>query len=151
MKYVYLILFLVFSCSTSNESPVVMNNDNSSDTNTNNDNTDNTGNNNSNTFVVSYHGNFVSSAHETSGVAEVNENKTVLRFTNFKTSTGPVLDVYLATDETAGNYVDVGTLQGIEGDYEYSLPGNINYETYKYVIIWCVDFSVNFGYAVLSN
>ena len=141
MKYVYLSLFLLLSCSASDDSPLVTNNDSSS----------NTGNNNTSSFVVSYKGNFVSSAHVTSGLAEINENKTILRFTDFKTSAGPVLDVYLATDETASNYVDIGVLKGLDGNYDYTLPGGIDYNTYKYVIIWCVDFSVNFGYAVLVN
>ena len=111
-----------------------------------NDNTDDTSNNGS--YV--YQGDFVSAAHETKGTAAINSSKTILSFTNFKTDNGPILDVYLATDTNATNYVDLGVLKGLDGDYDYDLPTNIDFTTYKYVIIWCVDYSVNFGYAVLE-
>ena len=153
MRLIFFVFLLLMACSPSdNGSPVVMNNDNTTNNNTDTtgDNTDTTGMTDG-TFMASYQGNFVSSAHETSGLAEVNQDMTILRFTDFKTSTGPILDVYLATDETAKNFVDIGELQGIEGDFDYDLPQGVDYETYKYVIIWCVEAKVNFGYAVLEN
>lgn len=98
----------------------------------------------------SYEGNFISGAHRTTGIATINDKKTILTFTNFKTDNGPILEVYLATDTSATNYISLGVLKGIEGDFQYVLPQNIDYSVYNNVIIWCVDFKINFGNAILK-
>jgi hypothetical protein len=99
---------------------------------------------------TTFTGDFVSSAHPTSGKASINKEKTVLTFTNFKTDNGPVLEVYLTTDTSVLNYISLGALKGVNGNYEYTLPSNINYSVYNHIVIWCVDFKVNFGYAILK-
>tara|TARA_R110002049_G_scaffold175107_2_gene342433 strand:+ start:5929 stop:6378 length:450 start_codon:yes stop_codon:yes gene_type:complete len=99
---------------------------------------------------ISYKGNFVSGAHTTTGVAAVNNAKTSLSLTDFKTDNGPVLEVYLATNTSASTYISLGVLKGIQGNYEYTLPDNVDYSVYDHVLIWCVDFKVNFGHAVLK-
>ena len=95
-------------------------------------------------------GNFVSDAHETTGTASLNETKTILIFTDFKTDDGPLLEVYLATDNTAAEYISLGELKGIEGDFQYNIPDGTDLEKLNYVVIWCVDFSVSFGHAILE-
>jgi len=95
-------------------------------------------------------GNFVDRAHPTSGKATVNKNKTVLSFTNFKTDNGPKLLVYLSTDINSTEFVNLGDLKGISGDFMYAIPENTDLEKYKIVNIWCVDFSVSFGTAELK-
>ena len=97
-----------------------------------------------------YEGDFVSSAHPTSGKASINDTKTTLTLTNFKTDSGPSLEIYLATNTSATNYISLGSIKGVDGTYEYTLPANIDFSTYNHVIVWCVPFSVNFGYAVLK-
>ena len=97
-----------------------------------------------------YEGSFVSAAHPTSGQAIVNEERTILSFADFKTDSGPILEVYLATDTNASDYITLGELQGVEGNFDYNLPEDVNFEMHKYVLIWCVDFSVNFGHAILE-
>ncbi|MBD0831699.1 DM13 domain-containing protein [Aestuariibaculum sediminum] len=99
---------------------------------------------------AAYTGDFVSSAHETSGMASIDKDKKTLALTNFKTDEGPNLEVYLATNTSASTYITLGAIKGVNGNYSYDLPENINFETYNHVIIWCVPFSVNFGYAVLK-
>ncbi len=69
---------------------------------------------------------------------------------DFKTDDGPLLEVYLSTDKEATEYISLGVLKGIEGDYQYDIPTGTDLTKYKYVLIWCVDFSVSFGYAVLE-
>lgn len=98
-----------------------------------------------------YKGSFVSVAHQTIGSVSINKEKTILSFTNFMTDNGPNLDIYLVEniENVTDNYLDLGNLQGINGNYSYSLPNNIDYSVYKYVVVWCTDFSVNFGYATL--
>ncbi|MGB5243901.1 MAG: DM13 domain-containing protein [Lutimonas sp.] len=97
-----------------------------------------------------YQGSFVSVAHPTSGIASTNKEKTLLEFKNFKTDKGPKLDVYLAKESDPKNYINLGELKGIEGDFTYDLPSNVNLAEYKFVVIWCVEFSVSFGHAELK-
>lgn len=100
----------------------------------------------------SFKGDFVSAAHTTSGVASINQNKTTLTLTDFQTDPGPDLNIYLAssTSDVTADYIDLGNIQGVNGDYSYSLPAGTDYEIYKYVVVWCVAFNVNFGYAFLE-
>ncbi|MEN3322362.1 DM13 domain-containing protein [Mariniflexile soesokkakense] len=97
-----------------------------------------------------YKGDFVSSAHPTSGKATINSEKTILSLTNFKTDSGPSLEIYLATNTSGANYITLGAIKGVSGNYDYALPANIDLTKYNHVIVWCVPFSVNFGYAVLK-
>ena len=93
---------------------------------------------------------FVSDAHPTMGTASVNENVTNLTLTNFKSDAGPKLLLYLSTEVDSKEYVDLGELKGLEGDYNYAIPSGTDIEKYKYVVVWCIDFSVSFGYAELK-
>src|SRR5689334_16021675 len=107
-------------------------------------------------------GQFHSGAHETKGVATVfqlADGKKTLRLTNFATSNGPDVHVYLvaATDAkdnaavTTAGFVDLGSLKGNIGDQNYELPANADLAKYRAVTIWCKRFSVNFGTAPLMN
>jgi hypothetical protein len=107
-------------------------------------------------------GQFHSGAHETKGTATVfqlADGKKTLRLTNFETSNGPDVHVYLvaATDAkdndavTKAGYVDLGSLKGNIGDQNYKLPANADLAKYRAVTIWCKRFSVNFGTAPLMN
>ena len=93
---------------------------------------------------------FVSDAHPTMGSATVNENVTSLALTNFKTDDGPKLLLYLSTEVDSNEYVDLGELKGLEGNYNYAIPAGTDIEKYKYVVVWCIDFSVSFGHAELK-
>ena len=105
---------------------------------------------------------FHSGAHETKGMAAVfqlPDGKKTLRLTNFQTSNGTDVHVYLvaATDArdndsvTKAEVVDLGTLKGNIGDENYELPANADVAKYRAVTIWCKRFSVNFGTAPLMN
>src|SRR4030095_5855945 len=80
-------------------------------------------------------GEFHSGAHETKGMAAVfqlADGKKTLRLTNFATSNGPDVHVYLvaATDAkdndsvTNAGFLDLGSLKGNIGDQNYELPAN---------------------------
>lgn len=101
-----------------------------------------------NTFA--FQGDFVSSAHPTSGKATVNTEETILSLTNFKTDSGPSLEIYLATNTSGSDYITLGAIKGVDGNYDYALPANVDLIKYNHVIVWCVPFSVNFGYAILQ-
>ena len=105
---------------------------------------------------------FHSGAHETKGTAAVfqlADGKKTLRLTDFTTSNGPDLHVYLvAADDakdsdavTKAGFVDLGSLKGNIGDQNYDLPANTDLAKYRAVTIWCKRFSVNFGTAPLMN
>src|ERR1041384_6921664 len=107
-------------------------------------------------------GQFHSGAHETRGMAMVfqrADGKKTLRLTNFQTSNGPDVHVYLvaaadAKDNdtvTKADVVDLGSLKGNIGDQNYELPANADLAKYRAVTIWCKRFSVNFGTAPLSS
>ena len=103
---------------------------------------------NSNTFFM---GDFIARAHPTSGKTSVNSDETILTFTNFKTDNGPKLLVYLSTDASSTEYINLGDLKGISGDFTYTIPTNTDLEKFKIVNVWCVDFSVSFGTAELKK
>src|SRR6185436_18475042 len=107
-------------------------------------------------------GSFHSNAHDTRGVASVidlGDGRRVLRLTNFATSNGPDVRIYLvaaadvqddATVKTAG-FVELGPMQGNIGDQNYDIPTTVDLANYRTVTIWCKRFSVNFGSAPLAK
>ena len=102
---------------------------------------------------ASFQGMFVDAVHQTSGTASINQDETVLTLTNFKTDNGPDLNIYLASNinNVEGDFIDLGNIKGTDGTYTYDLPSGTDYLAYKYVVVWCVDFSVNFGWAELEE
>ena len=107
-------------------------------------------------------GRFHTNAHETKGVATIyrlDDGRLVLRLTEFTTSNGPDVRLYLvaASDvqkedaaKRAG-IVDLGALKGNIGDQNYDVPEGLDLSKYRAVSIWCRRFSVNFGAAPLAN
>ena len=105
---------------------------------------------------------FHSNAHETKGTASIYklaDGKRVLRFTNFETSNGPDVNIYLVaapdvqkdvTVKEAG-FVTLGPIKGNKGDQNYELPSDVDLGKYKTVTVWCKRFSVNFGSAPLAT
>ncbi len=97
-------------------------------------------------------GNFESRAHKVTGVAKVVDSSVgrVLRFENFSTVNGPDLEIYLSTDETAKDFVSLGKNKATEGNINYTIPNGTDISKYKYVLVWCKSFSINFGTSVLQ-
>jgi hypothetical protein len=107
-------------------------------------------------------GQFHNAAHDTKGMATVfqlADGKKTLRLTNFETSNGPDVHVYLVAAQdakdndtvTKAGFVDLGSLKGNIGDQNYELPASADLAKYHAVTIWCKRFSVNFGTAPLSS
>jgi hypothetical protein len=100
-------------------------------------------------------------AHETKGTATVHDlggGRRVLRLTDFSTSNGPDVRVYLigandATDNatvTKDGFVELGALKGNQGDQNYEIPAGLDLAKYHAVTIWCHRFNVNFATAPLT-
>ena len=106
-------------------------------------------------------GTFYTILHPTSGTATIYrmaDGSHVLRFTNFKTSNGPDVHIYMvaaddakdnATVEQAG-FVDLGSIKGNIGDQNYNLGPDVDLAKYRAVSVWCKRFGVNFGAAPLK-
>ena len=92
--------------------------------------------------------------HNAEGEAKVipfqNENSNILRLENLRVTNGPDLYVYLATDKTASDFVNVGKLKANNGNQNYDIPAGTDLTNYDTVLIWCRPFSVLFGSAELS-
>lgn len=107
-------------------------------------------------------GSFHGVAHETKGTASIYqlpEGKKVLRFSDFVTSNGPDVQVYLvaapdAKDNdtvTKAGFIRITDLNGNMGDQNYELPADVDLSKYRAVTIWCRRFGVNFATAPLES
>ncbi len=112
--------------------------------------------------VVLLSGNFHSLAHETKGNAAVHQlidGRKLLRLTDFETSNGPDVRVYLVAvpdtkdSDTVTNagFIDLGSMKGNIGDQNYDLPTGVDLNKYRSVSILCARFGVNFGSAPLTQ
>lgn len=106
-------------------------------------------------------GRFHSVAHETRGVAtvlQVAQSKRILRLTEFTTSNGPDVRVYLVAAADASDnetvkkagFVELGKLKGTDGDQNYDIPAGLDLNRYRAATIWCKRFAVNFATAPLT-
>jgi len=107
-------------------------------------------------------GTFHSGTHPTEGTATIyliENGSRVLRFTNFKTSNGPDVHIYMVAAEDARDnasvqhaaFVDLGLIKGNIGDQNYTIGSDLDLAKYRTVSIWCKRFSKNFGAAPLTT
>ena len=91
-------------------------------------------------------GNFKGLAHETKGLASIYQladGKRTLRLTEFATSNGPDVHVYLVAAEVEkGNdvvkeagFIDLGSIKGNIGDQNYDIPADVDLNKYRTVSI----------------
>jgi hypothetical protein len=105
-------------------------------------------------------GTFHGVAHDGKGKASVYRlpnGQRVLRLTEFETSNGPDLRLFLVAapdardNDTVKNagFVELGKLKGNVGDQNYDIPADADLAKYQAVTVWCNRFSVNFTTAPL--
>jgi Electron transfer DM13 len=101
------------------------------------------------TSMLKFSGSFVSKVHTGAGSAKIYQdgNAFTLKFENFSVDNGPDLKVYLAKDETKDNIVNLG---GIKTTGSYDIPATAVVSDYKYVLIYCQQYSVLFSSASLT-
>ena len=82
-------------------------------------------------------------------------SKYYLVFKNFSSYNGPDIHVYFS--KTIGNnamppidYIDLGFLKYRSGTFNYELATKPDVANYKYVIIWCAQYRIQFGYTELK-
>ena len=118
--------------------------------------------NNSSNVQALESGSFHSILHPTQGTAtiyRIGDGSRELRFTNFSTSNGPDVHVYMVAADNANDaatvlhagFIDLGPIKGNIGDQNYALDSDVDLSKYRAVSIWCKRFSVNFGTAPLRS
>jgi len=116
--------------------------------------TSQTGNESSNLLLT---GSFVGvgdGIHDAQGIAKVipiEGGGNVLRLEDLIVTNGPDLYVYLSTDKSASDIVNLGRLKANIGNQNYEIPEGIDITKYDTVLIWCRAFSVLFGSADLKS
>lgn len=105
---------------------------------------------------------FHSVLHPTSGTATVyrlGNGRRILRLTNFRTSNGPDVHIYMVAEADAKDsasvprvgFIDLGNMKGNIGDQNYALGSDVDLSKYRTVSVWCKRFTVNFGAAPLTS
>ncbi|MCK5956867.1 DM13 domain-containing protein, partial [Klebsiella pneumoniae] len=49
------------------------------------------------------------------------------------------------------DYVDLGLLKATNGMFNYELTNNPDISIYKYALVWCREFKIQFGIAELKK
>jgi hypothetical protein len=91
--------------------------------------------------------------HDAMGIARVipvGGGENVLRLEDLEVTNGPDLYVYLSTDKSASDFVNLGRLKANIGNQNYPIPAGTDMTKYDTVLIWCRAFSVLFGSADLK-
>ena len=115
--------------------------------------TSQTGNETSDSLLI---GSFVGvgdGIHDAQGIVKVipiEDGGNVLRLENLVVTNGPDLYVYLSTDKSASDFVNLGKLKANIGNQNYLIPAGTDLSKYDTVLIWCRAFSVLFGSAELK-
>jgi len=100
-------------------------------------------------------------AHDGRGRASVvrrPDGSQVLELTDFETSNGPDLHLYLVAAQDAkdsdgvrtAGFVTLGALKGNVGNQAYAVPADVDLGRYRAVTVWCRRFGVNFTTAPLE-
>lgn len=105
------------------------------------------------TAMLKYSGAFSSGPYGiVSGTAMIYKTGNVydLKFTNFNSSNGPDLRVYLSKEMIPGEFIDLGALKSTAGNQVYDITGIIDFTEYKYALVHCRQFNHLFGWALLQ-
>ncbi len=71
---------------------------------------------------------------------------------NFGGSSAPDLRMYLSNSGNGNtNAIEIATLSQRTGAQSWNIPSNVNITSYRYVVVWCKQFSANYGTADLGQ
>jgi hypothetical protein len=105
------------------------------------------------TATLVFTGNFVDGPYgNVMGAAEIyrQNNSYKVKLTNFNSTNGPALHVYLSKEAMPVTYKDLGQLKSTNGNQLYDITGMPDFTQFKFVSIHCVDFNHLFGYAEIQ-
>lgn len=91
-------------------------------------------------------------AHPARGKIEIlhSQGEQLVRYSDYKGAGGSDLHVYLSTDLTASDHIDLGPTKGTEGTLIYGMPLDIDFSKYKYVLTWSTSANTLFDYAKIQ-
>ncbi len=95
-------------------------------------------------------GDGIHNAEGTAKVIPLQDGSNILRLEDLRVTNGPDLYVYLATDKSSSDFVNVGKLKANNGNQNYDIPTETDLTKYDTILIWCRPFSVLFGSAELE-
>lgn len=102
---------------------------------------------------VLYTGKFKNGSNPTSGKISVVEDSDGIRklhIEDLKSDSGPDLRLVLSETITAQNNIEI-VAKPKNGTYSLDIPNNIDFQKYKFALIWCKRFTKVFGSAELKN
>jgi Tfp pilus assembly protein PilP len=71
---------------------------------------------------------------------------------DFGGSSAPDLRMYLSNSGNGNtNALEIATLTQRAGAQSWNIPSNVNITSYRYVVVWCKQFSANYGTADLGQ
>ena len=103
-------------------------------------------------------GEFTDVAHTTTGSAQIvtdGDERYLELSEDFSTDSGPDLFVLLHRSETPesydeSEYISLGMLEQVSGTQRYLIPDDVEVDDFRSAVIWCREFNVTFGFAVLN-
>ena len=102
--------------------------------------------------MLKYSGEFISGPYgKVSGTAQVflHNNMFEVKLSNFLTTNGPALHVFISKEAMPINFIDLGGLKSTNGNQVYSVKDMPDFASYKFISIHCVDYNHLFGSAEL--
>lgn len=76
-------------------------------------------------------------------------DKMFIRMEDLSIQNGPNLHILLSPELGALEALDLGAVRATKGNVNYEIPGKVNPEKYRYVLIWSADYRVIWSYAIL--
>jgi putative oxidoreductase len=103
--------------------------------------------------LLLHSGNFSSGSDKTvSGKAEIYKmgERYQVYLSNFSSSNGPALHVFLSKEAKPNKAIDLGSLKSTKGNQVYDISGMPDFNAYKYISIHCVQYNHYFGSANIN-
>lgn len=102
-----------------------------------------------------FSGNGGYSVKGTATLRQEGSSLTLILESDYMSSNGPGLFVYLAKQPSGGlnsmNGLELGSLKSTSGMQTYAVPPGVGLDDYDYAVIYCKPFNVRFGTAQLNN
>jgi len=102
-----------------------------------------------------FSGNMGYSVKGTATLQQTSSGLKLILGSDFQSSNGPQVAVYLAKNPSGGlnsqNSLQLGALMSTSGMQEYDVPAGVGLNDYDYAVIYCIPFNVRFGTAQLGN
>ena len=83
------------------------------------------------------------------------DGEVILRFEDYAVRNGPDLHVYLTPDPGGDVHVDgaisLGPVKATQGSVNYEVPADVDLDSFRAAVIYCVPFQVTFATAMLDG